>query len=156
VGGVNTQYTPAFREALDPSRYRADGSLKGHGFLGDMANVAEPGKTSSELSIGVDPTEISPKTKPNTGEGYTDIPSMVPTLNQNELEYLLGTRPQDQIRNNPKLFAQIQDKAVDFARQREAENKPFFASTSESPVAKPRFKYKPTLASEEAIDAGLK
>lgn len=119
-----------------------------------MPNAA--GKTASEISIGVDPSEISPTAKPNTGEGYVDIPTMVPTLNENELSYLLGTRSQDIIKNNPRLMDQIQEKAVDFARQRQAQNKPYFATTDESPKANPRFRIKPTLNSEQYIEDNLK
>jgi hypothetical protein len=154
MGGISAQTVPDFRGHLDLTRYRADGSLKGQGFLGEMPNAA--GKTASEISIGVDPSEISPTAKPNTGEGYVDIPTMVPTLNENELSYLLGTRSQDIIKNNPRLMDQIQEKAVDFARQRQAQNKPYFATTDESPKANPRFRIKPTLNSEQYIEDNLK
>ena len=120
-----------------------------------MANAAQPGKTSSEISVGVEPSEISPTAKPNTGEGYVDIPSMVPSLNNNQLSYLLETKPQNLNKNNPLLMMQIQDKAIDFARQREAQGKPYFATKNESPKANPRFRHKPTLASEQAIEDNL-
>jgi len=147
MGGSTATYTqPPDNHSNDPSWHRADGSLKGNGFLGLMANRGNPGTVSSEISVGVNPSDISPTTKANTPEGYTDIPSMVPTLNENEKSYLLDTPEQNLSKNNPSLFGHIQDKAISFARQRQAQGHPFFATPEESPVAQPRMLITPTLA----------
>ncbi len=89
--------------SADPSRWakREDGTKKGQGFLGLLKNAA--GGVSSELSIGVD-----------FGKGEVTIPTIVPTLNQQELDYLLANpkvKPQD-------LPPSIYKKAVDHARMR--------------------------------------
>ena len=62
---------------------------------------------STELSVGV-----------NLNGKETDIPSLVPTLNQNEINYLLGGgRPTREIMN----------KAISHAQKRIAEGKsPFY------------------------------
>jgi len=50
-----------------------------------------------------------------------EIPTLVPTLSQQEKQYLLST-PEDKVFEvNPKLMKQIQNKAVDFAKQRIAQ-----------------------------------
>lgn len=86
--------------------YRADGSLKGSGFLGEIKRP--DGKISTEISIGVP-----------MGGKETEIPTMVPGLNPEELQYLLNTDPA-KIQNGP-LFASIRDKAVAHAQQRIAQ-----------------------------------
>lgn len=76
---------------------RRDGTLKGPGWLGNLKH--SNGKTSTELSIEVD------------GE---DIPSLVPTLNKEEVDHMLsGKRP----------TSEIVRKAVEHARKRRAEGK---------------------------------
>jgi len=87
----------------DPSKWakREDGTKKGQGFLGLLKNAA--GGVSSEISIGVD-----------FGKGEVTIPTIVPTLNQQELDFLLANpkvKPQD-------LPPSIHKKAVDHARMR--------------------------------------
>jgi hypothetical protein len=83
---------------------RADGSDKGNGWLGLMNRP--DGKVSSEISIGV-----------NLGGKEVEIPTMVPTLDKNEVNYLL----QNPV--GPEMFKttmgrKIMQKAVDHARRR--------------------------------------
>lgn len=98
----------------DPSMYRADGSRKGPGFLGALKRP--DGKVSSELSIGV-----------NIDGKEVEIPTLVPTLSKDEVNWLIT---QD-ISDPKKIPISIQQKAVDFARQRMAAGKSPFAQDSE-------------------------
>ena len=91
---------------------RPDGTQKGMGYLGllPMAenSAARPGDTMSEISVGV---EID-------GEEVL-IPSIVPTLDDEELEYLRNG-------GSPLLHENIMQKAVAHARERmEAGLSPF-------------------------------
>ena len=75
---------------------RADGSQKGLGFFGVLPRPDK--KFSTELSIGV-----------NFNGKEMEIPSIVPTLTEGELNFLLkGNKPN-------KVIIQ---KAVEFARER--------------------------------------
>ena len=89
--------------SADPSKWakREDGTKKGQGFLGLLKNAA--GGVSSEISIGVD-----------FGKGEVTIPTIVPTLNQQELDYLLAN-PKGKTQDLPPS---ILKKAVDHARMR--------------------------------------
>jgi len=91
---------------------RADGSEKGDGWLGVMRRP--DGKVSSELSIGV---EINGK--------EVEIPSMVPTLTKDEIDWLLNHPP------SARMPASIVQKAADFARQRMAQGKSPFRQRGE-------------------------
>jgi len=82
---------------------------KGLGYFGKLPY--HDGRESTELSIGVD-----------WGEGETEIPSLVPTLNQKEIDYLLAG-------NDPT--PEIEDKAVAHARQRISAGKDPFAQLGE-------------------------
>ncbi len=93
---------------------RADGSLKGNGFLGLLRRP--DGKVSSEISVGV-----------NIGGKEVEIPTMVPTLTRAEVETLLSNDPAGGV---PQP---ILDKAVDFAKKRIAAGKSPFAGPDESP-----------------------
>jgi hypothetical protein len=116
MGGANTQ------QQLNPNSLRPDGTKKGSGFLGGMKRLDDPSGVSSEISIGVD-----------WGSGEKLIPTMVPTLDSNEIKYLLST-PEDKIfTSNPELGKKIEQKAVRFARERESKGLPFFAQENESP-----------------------
>lgn len=75
---------------------RVDKTKKGPGFLGELPRP--DGKISTELSIGV-----------NMDGKETLIPSLVPTLTQDEINHLLGGN---------KPTKEIVDKAVAHARQR--------------------------------------
>jgi len=75
---------------------RTDGTKKGQGWLGELKRP--DGKVSTELSIGV-----------NFNGNETEIPALVPTLDQSEIDYLLqGNKP-------TKAIVQ---KAVEHAKQR--------------------------------------
>jgi hypothetical protein len=78
---------------------RSDGSLKGSGYLGPIKNPA--GQSMTEYSIGV---EFDGK--------QTEIPTMVPTLTPEEIQYILNM--QDGMRIPPS----IEQKAVDHAKMR--------------------------------------
>lgn len=95
-----------------PDNLRPDGTLKGVGFLGPRKRT--DGRTSSEISIGV-----------NIDGKEMDIPTMVPTLDDNEVNWLLS----NDISDPKKIPQSIVDKATDFARMRLATGKPVFAET---------------------------
>ena len=117
MGGANTQNQQSNINSLRP-----DGTTKGSGFLGGMKRLDDPSGVSSEISIGVD-----------WGSGEKLIPTMVPTLDNNEIKYLLST-PEDKIfTSNPELGKKIEQKAVRFAKERESQGLPFFAQENESP-----------------------
>lgn len=119
MGGANTQ-----TQQLKPNsqNMRPDGTEKGSGFLGGMKRIDDPSGVSSEISIGVD-----------WGSGEKLIPTMVPTLDNDEIKYLLST-PEDKIfTSNPELGKKIEQKAVKFAKERESKGLPFFAQPNESP-----------------------
>jgi len=97
-GGVNSSYG-----------VRADGTQKGKGFWGELQGAE--GKPSTELSIGV-----------NFDGKETEIPTLVPTLTQQEIDYLLG---------GGKPTLEIVDKAVEHARQRIFQGKSPFAQEGE-------------------------
>jgi hypothetical protein len=95
---------------------RADGSEKGMGFLGPLKRP--DGGVSTELSMGtadVDGTE-------------TEIPLLVPTLDANEVRYLLSAPDGDW--QHPTM-QRIAEKAIAFARQRKAQGQPYFAGYTE-------------------------
>jgi hypothetical protein len=117
MGGANTQQLQPNSNSIRP-----DGTMKGSGFLGGMKRLDDPSSVSSEISIGVD-----------WGSGEKLIPTMVPTLDSNEINYLLST-PEDKIfESNPELGKKIEQKAVRFAKERESQGLPFFAQENESP-----------------------
>jgi hypothetical protein len=98
---------------------RADGSSKGNGFLGLLQRP--DGGVSSEISIGID---INGKER--------EIPTMVPTLSQDQLDWLMTHDvAHEQI---PRPIVQ---KAVDFARGRLAAGKDPFAGPGEQQTGKP-------------------
>jgi len=79
---------------------RNDGTKKGSGFLGVLQRP--DGKVSTEISVGVD-----------FGAGEMEIPLLVPTLDQEEIKYLLENEPKPSDIPKP-----IMDKAVNHAIQR--------------------------------------
>jgi len=101
----------------DKSRWakRADGSEKGMGFLGLLKRP--DGSVSSEISIGVtiDGKEV-------------EIPTMVPTLTQQELDYLLNN-PAKQGHPIPESIIK---KAYEHARQRMSQGLSPFAQPGET------------------------
>lgn len=124
--GASTTTAPALDvtkyalAANDPGRNsknwdkRADGSSKGQGFLGLLKRP--DGKVSSEISVGV---QIDGK--------EVEVPTMVPTLTQSELDWLL-THP-----TSSRIPDSIVSKAVAHARQRISAGKSPFAQMGESP-----------------------
>jgi len=90
---------------------RTDGTLKGKGYLGELP--AAGGKTSTEISIGV---RFDGKERL--------IPSLVPTLTQEEIEHLT---------NGGKPTKEIVDKAVEHARIRIKDGKSPFADEGQAP-----------------------
>ena len=108
---------------MNANNLRPDNTVKGMGFLGAIPRLDNPKDYSTELSIGID-----------WGSGEKLIPTMVPTLDDNELKYLLST-PADKLNSvNPDLNKSITRKAVEFAKQRESKGLPFFAQPDESPT----------------------
>lgn len=99
---------------------RQDGTTKGSGFLGELKRP--DGSISTELSVGV---SIDGK--------ETEIPSLVPTLDKSEIDYLLaGNKP------TPAIL----DKAVAHAKERITQGKSPFAQEKEtqgSPAPKADF-----------------
>lgn len=93
--------------AHDNRPRRADGSVKGRGFLGPLQRL--DGGVSSELSIGVE----------FDGE-EVDIPLLVPTLSKDEVQFLINMAPEAQ---PPESIVR---KAVAFARTRRMSGQPYF------------------------------
>ena len=96
---------PEARMGTEPEVVRA----KGPGYLGTLKRP--DGMVSSELSIGV-----------NIDGEEVEIPSLVPTLNKPEIDFLLG---------GGKPTKEIVDKAVEQAKKRIAEGKSPFAQEGE-------------------------
>jgi hypothetical protein len=90
---------------------RADGTVKGAGFLGTQKMTDGSDRDMTEFSIGVD-----------FGNGETQIPTLVPTLTQDELDYLLAG-------NEPTQA--IIDKAIEHAETRIAGGKSPFIEAGE-------------------------
>jgi hypothetical protein len=95
---------------------RADGSAKGDGFLGVLPRP--DGTVSSEISIGV-----------NIDGKEVEIPTLVPTLSQQERDWLINNDVSDPSKIPPAII----QKAVDFARPRIKAGKSPFAGPDESP-----------------------
>lgn len=130
--GITLEEPKATKEAAkEPASegfgLRADGTEKGTGFLGVLKRP--DGDVSTEISIGID-----------FGQGEMEIPLLVPTLSQDEIDELLeGSKPSES----------IVDKAVAHARSRLGEGL--------SPFAQPGEGVSPTISAEEnaQIDAAL-
>jgi hypothetical protein len=92
--------------------------VKGDGFFGGLLR---PDKTGymSEYSI---PFEDKPG-------HFVDVPSIVPTLNRNEIMAILTN-------NHTPLPESVIQKALDFARQRQAAQLPYFARPGETDTTK--------------------
>lgn len=96
---------------VDPATFgnRPSGEAKGTGYLGVLQRPA--GGVSTELSIGV-----------NLNGKETEIPLMVPTLNQKELDWLMTNEPKPSA-----LPESIKRKAIDHARMRMQQGQSPFA-----------------------------
>ena len=96
---------------------RKDKSKKGLGYFGELKRPG--GGVSTEMSIGV-----------NFGGKETEIPSLVPGISKNELNYILKTKP------NPQMWktgtgSNILRKAVDHAQLRISSGMSPFAQEGE-------------------------
>lgn len=90
---------------------RADGTQKGTGFFGVQKMTDGSGRDMTEFSIGVD-----------FGQGETELPTLVPTLSEQELEFLKAG-------NDPSKA--IIDKAISHAEQRISAGKSPFIEPGE-------------------------
>ena len=88
---------------------RQDNTNKGKGFFGELKRP--DGDISTELSIGVD-----------MDGKETEIPSLVPTLKKEEVDYML---------NGGEPTKEIVRKAYEYARQRMSQGKSPFAQEGE-------------------------
>ena len=103
------QIFSSFQQKPTPEGFRADSTKKGLGYFGELKRP--DGQVSTEISIGV---EIDGK--------EIEIPTLVPTLTQDEINYLLkGGEPTDD----------IVDKAVKHAKERIKYGKSPFAQKGE-------------------------
>lgn len=103
-----------------------DNSIKGNGFFGFLPRKDRKDESSSEISIGAT----------INGRNY-HIPSMVPGLTQNEVDYLLST-PEDQIFTNDRAkMKSIQTKAENWAKFRIERGLPVFATAPEEGAFSP-------------------
>ena len=108
--------------APNPKDLREDGTQKGSGFLGPLKRP--DGGVSTEIAVGSD-----------FGHGEMDIPLMVPTLNQEQIDHLLKTPVEDLLKPGNPMFEAIMQKAIDHAKKRIAAGKSVFAQPNESPVS---------------------
>lgn len=87
---------------------RVDGTRKGSGYLGELKMKDGSGDVATEISVGV-----------NIDGKETEIPALVPTLSESEVDHLLkGGKPTDEIVR----------KATEHARKRIAQGKSPFAN----------------------------
>jgi|TARA_B110000444_G_scaffold260900_1_gene309831 hypothetical protein len=116
--GLPVTQAPVAKDASgDPTMNRSDGSKKSaQGYLGPVKNSVTGG-TMTEVSIGV---EIDGK--------EMEIPAMVPTLTQEEINTLSKMELEGNAKNIP---ASIKQKAEAHARQRIAEGKSVFYEDDE-------------------------
>ncbi len=101
---------------IQPFGVREDGTPKGNGFFGPLGR--SDGGVSTELSVGV-----------NIDGREMEHPSLVPTLNEDEKNWLLTHNVNDANDIPPTII----QKATDFASQRIKAGKSPFAAPDESP-----------------------
>lgn len=97
---------------------REDGTTKGNGFLGNMQNT--DGNQSTELSISTSDVEDGKEVL---------IPTLVPTLTQDEVNHLLSNKYDPTARQG--IDDIISKKAIDFAKERKTQKLPYFATKEE-------------------------
>ena len=114
-----------------PDWMRKTGAKKGMGYLGLLPSIDERGKPSVSSELSFTSGDILP------GRDVL-IPSMTPNLNTQELQHLLGGKYNVQSRTG--IDDMISRKAIDFARQRVSQGKPFFAMPNEEGKYKPLLK----------------
>lgn len=103
-----------------------DSPIKGNGYYGILRRKDGSNERSSEISIGI---EVN-------GNKY-HVPTMVPGLTKEQLNYLLKT-PEDQIyTSNKKLMSQIEQNAANWAKKRLEAGLPVFATLPEEGSYKP-------------------
>ena len=104
-------------EIIAPVNYglRTDGTPKGSGWLGELKRP--DGRVSTEMSIGV-----------NIDGKDSLIPTLVPTLDKTEIDYLLKT-PEDKIDWQSGMGKTIVQKAVAFAEPKIKEGESPFKET---------------------------
>lgn len=118
MGTPATPATEMTQNALAPnlgssaSMYRPDGSMKGRGYLGPLKNAR--GETMTEYSMGI-----------GLGGQEVDVPSLVPTLTPEEINYILN------MQDGMPIPPNIAQKAADHARMRMSQGLSVF---SDSPV----------------------
>lgn len=115
--GTTAYPVPVAPGVVDKSNWGTrygSGEQKGTGFLGVLSRP--DGGVSSELSIGV-----------NIDGKEVEVPSMVPTLTQQQRQQLLA------LKDGERMPQSIVDAATEYARQRIAAGKSPFASDAESP-----------------------
>ncbi len=133
VGGMDTRTgLPALQPPPQPTPVpappetyglRPDKTKKGTGFLGELKRP--DGRVSTELSIGV------------TFDGKeTLIPTLVPTLDKDEIDYLLKSPTNSEIFKTP-IGQRIMKKAIEHARSRITTGMSPFAQEGEKPAAPP-------------------
>ena len=108
--------------SVSPDMVRQDGTVKGKGFLGMLPSKTPEGQNSVSSELSITSGDVLP------GKEVL-IPTMVPTLNVREVQHLLGGKYNPQSRTG--IDDAISIKAIDFARQRAASKKPFFALPEE-------------------------
>jgi len=122
-------HVPGEAPLIKPSDERE----KGLGYFGELKRP--DGMVSTELSVGV-----------NVDGREMEIPSLVPTLTKEEIDYLLaGNEPTEQ----------IVDKAVEHARERIKQKKSPFAQKGEQPSTEPEQLEPEALAMEGIETPGL-
>ena len=119
---------------------RPDGTAKGTGYLGELKRP--DGGVMTEYSIGV-----------NINGKDMDIPTIVPTLTEDEKNHLLNSK------EGEKIPQGIVDKAVAHAKQRLSDGRPVFHDTPQ-PITSPKgaigaAQVMPKTAREAASLAGL-
>lgn len=106
----STDYTQKEKENI----FRIDGTTKGEGYLGTLKSADGKDVTEYSIVVEIDGKEI-------------EIPSIVPTLNDNELNLMLN----DIIPNNKEIPKEIIDKSIEFYKERERAGLPAFAEKGE-------------------------
>lgn len=114
---------------------RRDGTNKGKGFLGDIGRSDGSNLIMTELSVGV-----------SFNGKEVDIPTIIPTLNKEELEYIRAGK-------DPRKNDKIMKKAVEHAKARLKAGKSPFAQEGEQP-SKPVYVTK-TTPQEKAKVSGI-
>jgi hypothetical protein len=129
--GMERPVLPIYKKPEQPvilqrnnGNLRLDGTPKGKGFFGEIKRP--DGKVSTELSISSEDVVQGKEVL---------IPTMVPTLTNAEVSYLLSGKYNPQARQG--IDDVISRKAIDFARKRAANKQPFFATPQEEGKAVP-------------------